>query len=205
MNAKKYLVTAIVLSIVLLTLAASFFQTKRSANKLSEPSQTALTGPAGKFGRVIETVLPAAKTNGATDILNLETGHALTQPPLDLNSRADLIMAGIRSNGLDLSCSVWPSGAACVTYDMAIVAVETKSWEATTAEELLGNPLLALGQHSPRRLLLLRTNSPNTYLFRTGEGTLGMLQIEGLSQSGQGMNICYKLINPANSSSLSKL
>ena len=40
---------------------------------------------------------------------------------------------------------------------------------------------------------------PDTYMFRTGEGTLGMLRIVGLSPRGQGMKIRYKLINPAKS------
>ncbi len=198
MNAKKYLVAAIVLSAVLLAFAASFRQTKRVASELSP---AALSGPGGKFGPVIETVLPAAKTKGATDILDivdLETGRALLEPPFEhLNSRADTIMGWIRSNGLDISCFVWASGAACVTYDMTIVAVEGKSWDETTEEELLANPALAPGRHAPRRLLVLRHNRSDTYMFRTGEGTLGMLRIVGLSQHGRGVNIRYKLINPA--------
>ena len=74
MNAKKYFVAAIVLSTVLLAFAASFWQTKR---------QTALTGPSGKYGPMIETVLPAAKTKGATDIRDLETGRAKLQPSFE--------------------------------------------------------------------------------------------------------------------------
>ena len=196
MNAKKYLVSAILLSTVLLAFAASFCQTKRVVSQPSEPLQPALTGPSGKFGPVIEAFLPAARANGAADILNLETGRMLTQSPFDFNTRADTIMSWIRSNGLDISCSAWPASAACVTHDMATIAVEDKSWEETTEEELLNNPALAIGRHHPRRLLVLGTDRSNTYLFRTGSGTLGMLHITGLSQGEQGVNIRYKLINP---------
>ena len=45
---------------------------------------------------------------------------------------------------------------------------------------------------------------PNTYIFRTGEGTLGMLRIVGLSQNGQGVTIRYKLIAAANPVRLSQ-
>ena len=195
MNAKKYLIAAILLSTVLLAFATSLWQTKHGDN---EPDLTALTGPAGKFGPMIETILPAVKSNGATDILNLETDRTLTQPPADFNSRADAIMAGIRSNGLDISCSVWSGGAACVTYEMTLVAVEGTGWKATNEDDLLGNPALASRQHSPRRLLVLGNGRPDTYMFRTGEGSLGLLQIVGLSQHGRGVKIRYKLINPAN-------
>ncbi len=197
MKAKKYFVVTLVMSVVLLTLAASFWQAKRAGDEFSEPGRMALTGPTGKFGPIIESVLPALETNGVTDILNLETGRMLAQPLLDVNSSADTIMAGIRSNGLNLSCYVWTSGAACITYDMTIVAAEGKPWQQITEEELLGNPALTPRQHTPRRLLLVQTNNPKTYFFRTGEGTLGMFRIAG--QSAQGVKICYKLINPANS------
>ena len=193
MNAKTYFAATIILSAVLLALAATQRQTKRGDK---EPG-TALTGPSGKFGPIIDAFLPAARTNGDIDILNLETGRILTQPPLDFNSRADTIMGWIRSNGLDLSCSTWPASAACVTHDMAIIAINDKPWEETTEEELLDNPVLAAGRHHPRRLLVLGNDRPNTYLFRTGEGTLGMLQIAGVAQREQGVKIRYKLVNPA--------
>ena len=115
------------------------------------------------------------------------------------NWRADALMGWIRSKGLDISCTLWPNGAACVTYDMAIIPIEGKCWQETTEEELLGNPALAPGAHSPRRLLVLGHNRPDTYMFRTAEGTVGMLRIIGLGQHEPGVTIRYKLINPAKS------
>ena len=74
MNAKKSFVAAIVLSTVLLAFAASFWQADRASQ---DHSGRALTGPPGKFGPVVEVVLPAAKNQTSVDILDLETGHAL--------------------------------------------------------------------------------------------------------------------------------
>src|SRR5215467_121321 len=120
MNAKKSLIAAIVLSTVLLAVAASFCE------HLTWPTQrngTVFTGPAGKFGPVIETLVPAAKTKGV-EILDLETGHTLLEPPPEhFNSRPDAITAWIQFNRLDISCFVWSCGAACVTYDMTIIPV----------------------------------------------------------------------------------
>ena len=196
----KCFVTVIFLSAVLLALAASLRPTQPVTDEPGEPIQTALTGESGKFGPTIETVLPTCRTEANTDkleILDLETGRAVLQPPLEeFDSRADAVMAWLRSNRLDVSCSVWPDGAACVTYNMTLIASDTKSWKATTEELLLENPALAAGQRSPRRLLVLGPNRPDTYLFRTGEGTLGILQLMGLSQDAQRVKIRYKLINP---------
>lgn len=206
MNAKQYLVVAIALNTVSMTFSACMdhqppSQTRERAGS-SDVRSPSSRAAAAKFGPTMETVLPAATTE-STEILDLETGRALPQERFEhFNFRADAIMAWLRSHGLDISCKVWSGGAACITYDMAINPVTGKCWEQITEQELLGNPALAPAPHSPRRLLVLGQNRPDTYVFRTGEGTFGMLQLVGLSQHGQGMKIRYKLINPAKSAAL---
>jgi hypothetical protein len=198
MNRKEYFVAAIVLNTALMTFAACLCHELPGENEdaggARDSRATTLNSLGAKFGPVIETVLPAAKTE-EPQMLDLETGRVQPQKPFEhFNFRADAIMAWIRSNGLDISCNVWSTGAACVTYDMSVVAVTGKCWEGATEEELRGNPALAPKRHSPRRLLVLGQNRPDTYIFRTGEGTLGILQIVGLSSDGQGVKIRYKLI-----------
>ena len=205
MNRKKYFVAAIVLNTALLAFAPSVFHHLKCRAEsgagvgatATDPRKTALTGPSGKFGPVIETVLPPA-TETSVDILDLETGRSLEEPPNDhLSWRAEAIMAWIRSHGLDISCMSWQNGAACVTYDMPILPVEAKCWDQITEEELLANPALGLGRHAPRRQLVLGHDRPDTYIFRTAEGTFGILRIVGLSQNEPGVKIRYKLINSA--------
>ena len=78
MNAKQYLVVAILLNVVLLAFAAAFWPTKRGAN---EPGPTALTGPSGRFGPAIETVLPLAKnTVRASTVSNTEDEEIAAKP-----------------------------------------------------------------------------------------------------------------------------
>jgi len=201
MNAKKYLVAAIILSTVAPAFAASDCQhpaceTRRNAKDFN---QTALAGP-GKFGPVIETILPDAGTDRSVEMVDLETGRALVQPPIEyFNSRAEAIMGWIRSNGLDISCFLMSGGGACVTYDMTVVPVDGKCWEQTTEQELLANPALAPVRHSPRKLLVVGQNRPDTYIFRTAEGTAGMLRLVGVGQQERGVKVRYKLINPTKS------
>lgn len=193
MNAKKYFTAAMLLSAMFLAVVASLRVNCRSIESKRMP----LSGNGGEFGPAIDFILPAAKNENAAEILDLEIGKTMLQPSLDSDARADEIMAWIRSNGLDISCSVWSNGAACVTYAMTIVGVERKCWDESTTQELSNNPNLWQKGHSPRRLLLLGNNEVNTYMFRTGDGTFGMLRIIGLSGNGQGVKICYKLIRPA--------
>jgi len=198
MNAKNNLMAAMILSAMFLAVAASW-QAKRGS---IPPKQMPLSGNCGEFGPVVDILLPAAKDEYAAEILDLELGKTLPQPPLDSDSRADEITAWVRSNRLDISCSVWSNGAACITYDMTIVGVERKCWDESTTQELLANPDLSPKRHSPRRLLVLGNDEVNTYMFRTGDGTLGMLRIIGLNQDAPGVKICYKLINPGQSLSV---
>jgi hypothetical protein len=199
MNRKKYFLALIALTIVLLAIAASLDHQRRFQAQ-SEPKQMPLAGPSGKFRPVIETTLRGPETETSIDILDLETGCARRQPPLEyFDWRADAIMAWIRTNSLDISCSPLAGRAACITYDMTIVPIEAKCWEQITEQEILENPALAPVSHSPRRLLVLGNERPDTYIFRTGTGSLGMLQLVGLSEHGRGVKIRYKLINPAKS------
>ena len=197
MNKKKYFVALLVLNTVLLAFAVSLDHQRKTEAQCAadEHKRTALTGPSGKFGPVIETVLPA-RTETSVDILDLETGCARRQPAFEnFNSRPDALMVWIRSNGVDISSSLWPGGAACITYEMTIVPVAPATWETTTEHELLDAPALAPVPHSPRRLLVMGNDRPNTYIFRTGEGTLGMLQLIGPEGHGRGVKVRYKLIN----------
>jgi hypothetical protein len=205
MNAKKYILVVIVLNTVLAAFAACFYRHLpwQTQGEATDSRAIAMSGAEGKFGRTVEVVLSAGRSDGSAEILDLETGRALPPPPLDaFNSRADAIMGWIRSKGLDISCNVWPGGATCVTYDMIVVAVDGNRWGKATKEELMRNPALSAVGHFPRRLLVLGHNRPDTYMFRTGEGTLGMLRIVGLSEDERGVKICYKLVNPAKSSRL---
>jgi hypothetical protein len=76
------------------------------------------------------------------------------------------------------------------------VPVERKCWEEATEDRLVSNAALAPVNHAPRKLLVVGPDRPDTYIFRTGEGTLGLLRIDGLSQRERGVQIRYKLINP---------
>src|SRR5262245_45022275 len=110
MNGKKYFVAAIALNMAFLTFAACLYhfpwqtQDARGAN---DTLAMTLKEPGGKFGPVLEIVLPAPKTDSAPEITDLETGRSLVQPSVEsFNSRADAIMGWIRSHGLDISCNV---------------------------------------------------------------------------------------------------
>ncbi len=200
MNRKKFFIAALALNTAALAFSPCFYHLLACQNHEGGDSlkQTALSGASGKFGPVIEAILPAANADGRAQILNLENGHAKIEPGLEeFRFRGDAIMTWIRTNGLDISCKVWSTGATCITYDMIVVPVEGKCWTGNTEDDLANNPALAPKRHSPRRQLVVGNKNAGTYMFRTGEGTLGLLQVVGLTPDRHGVTIRYKLINPA--------
>src|SRR5215467_10064649 len=121
MNAKRYLMSVTVLNSLLLAFAACCYREAQAGEKNDSTMAAALSAE-GKFGSVVQTILPAADERGYGKILDLESGRALLQPPAEhFNYNASTIVSWIRSNGLDISCFVWSSGGTCVTYDMNIV------------------------------------------------------------------------------------
>ena len=214
MVSKKWFLTATVLGAVLATAAAYHVSREaQSQPSCGEAQVNPATGipPAVKleqvagarlgFGPVMEATLPAAKRGGRTEMLNLETGQWLTQPRLDqFNDDARALVIWIRTNGVNISGHVWPDGtAACLTYNMRVVPLDTKCWEESAAATVCGLPPLAADRHSSRRLLPLANGEPDTYVFQTDAGTRGVLRLVGLSDDRHGVKIRYKLVQSGSS------
>jgi hypothetical protein len=198
MNAKKWFVTVILLNAVLLAAAAYFTRevpwrhSSYHASVVKALHSVAVLTSRG-FGPQVEAALPGK--DRCPELLDLETGRRLALPDYDgFEAPAEAIMTWIRTNGLDISGSIWAGGAACVTYNMIVVPIETRCWAEMPAQDLLNNKVLANPQQAPRRLLVLGPGRPDTYLFRTQEGNLGMLRLLGLSEDGHGVEIRYKLL-----------
>ena len=211
MNFKRWFLTVAVVSGVLAITAAYLSreafppQTSHGVAPTNAPlaiypavKVVEVAGASGGFGPVMEAMLPAARRDGETEMLNLETGHWLPALPLaQFNNDTGALAAWIRTNGLNISGQVWPNGfdfAACVTYNLTVVPLESKSCETTPAEEVSRLLLSCTQQHGPRRLLCLASNHPELYAFRTDEGTFGMLRLVGLRDDRREVKIRYKLV-----------
>ena len=144
----------------------------------------------------MEAVLPAAENDGQTEILNLKTGQWRTTPRLEeFNGDVVALMTWIRTNGLNISCQMWPDGlAGCISYNMKVFPLETKRWEDTVVEDIPPIVLSSTNRHTPRMLLVLASGRPKIYSFRTDEGTVGILRLVALSDDRRGVKIRYKLV-----------
>lgn len=156
------------------------------------------TSPAGlvpRRGTVVETLLPIPREAGRHQLLDIETGRCLTEPDFeDFGRNAKANIAWIRANGLDLSAIAFDeTNVMCIGYYLAAIPVAPRLWEEAVLAEIGANPELVAIQDPKRTALMPERCKTDTFLFRTSDGAVGVLQILGATADRRNVRIRYKL------------
>jgi len=171
------------------------------------------TEPAGGGGKrragwlaVNEVVVRTVQSQGALRecMLDLETGKLSRMPDPGEVGREG--MSRILEEGVDLIGDISLKGA--VGLNMAVVRVEDSVWDGATAEQvnqlglgtkaneegtlLVGPTTVTVPMETGNQEVSGGTDFPVTYAFRTGEGTVGLLQI--LAAGDDRIHMRYKLL-----------
>jgi hypothetical protein len=156
-----------------------------------------------EFGPEVSRVVNNLST-GRDCFLNLETGAVLT-PEEKLAGVESILMWSIR-HGADLVGDEQRLPVAGGRRGVTLLGGWTcgsPAWEKATAEQIRLEMLVVSADH-PERLdhppvcPMVTTRSPQApWAFKTRNGRLGMLQLLGLSDDGQGVKLRYKLVQPA--------
>jgi len=179
--------------------------------KLLGYGEKTTTGEAGGKRRVgwlaiNDVVVRTLESQGAMKecMLDLETGKVSRMPdPAEVGREG---MSRILQEGVDLIGDISLKGAA--GFNMAAVRVEDSVWDGATAERvnqlglgtkaneegtlLVGPTTVTVPTESGNQEVSGGTDFPVTYAFRTGEGTVGVLQI--LAAGDDRIHIRYKLL-----------
>jgi len=146
------------------------------------------------FNREVEAIVPACQ-GARPQWLDLETGRCLTEPDSDyFADQPSAQLDWLRTNGLDLVATVYRDGDYCLyPRHMAVAPVDEALWEQATPEAIASHPALRLIPHPVRSSIAPARGQVATYIFRTEEGTFGMLRVLGLDPSLSRLTIHYKL------------
>jgi len=163
-------------------------------------SWQAITGSAADettppaFGPTVETTLLAVEVRTA-ELLDLDTGKRAASTTFGENDRET--HAWIRTNKMDVLGVVEKGQIAVLCCDMAVVPAASNSWDVVTPQQVVTN--WGLGQQEPNKITPISTvtEKTDTFLFRTREGGLGVLQILGRATSPTAVKIRYRLLRPA--------
>jgi hypothetical protein len=151
------------------------------------------TKPPSGFGPIIERVV---NSDGATEniLIDFDSGRLLFPPPeLNRKDRAAL-EAWLRKEGVDALADAGDTVRGFVGFDMIARPVTARQWDYVTGAAVAGNEFLTLGTLGSPVFLSAKGQLPETFLIKTREGGMGILQITGFTENPRGVKIRYKLV-----------
>ena len=145
------------------------------------------------LGPVVE--LTVNDDNAGKDFfVDLDAGRLVT-PPADLDhSDENAVMTWIRSSRVDAMAETSVSVQGLIGFDMVVQPVASELWDSVTAETILTRDMLATGTGFAPAPMPGKGPLPVTYMFRTREGGLGILQIVGFAEDPKGVKIRYRMV-----------
>ena len=171
--------------------------------------QAAATRPAMNanlsFGPVIELTLNL-HGNGITDCLDLDSGNVVPQPDMNtyMDSQGNFLVAPqmqLTTNGIAIIVPIFQSPIRVISRGTLVSPCpqqnNIKAWNEMTARELVNSPAVAgVEVNDAPAIAVGFWQSPNTFIFKTRTGNIGLLQIIGFTNNypRQGVKIRYKLV-----------
>ena len=162
------------------------------------------------FGPVIELTLNLPG-KGITDCLDLDSGNVVSQPDMNTyrDSQGNFLVAPqeqLTTNGIAIIVPVlqWPIRVISRGTLVSPCPQQNniKAWNEMTARELVNSPAVAgVEVNDAPAIAVGFWQSPNTFIFKTRTGNVGLLQITGFTNNypRQGVKIRYKLVQPIQS------
>ena len=148
------------------------------------------------FGPLIERVVNA-DDEGKDFVIDFDSGRVLTPPALEsVEQRVDWA----RKNGVEGVGSVGKndvSGIMCM--DTVVVPAQGRAWDTFSVREV--QRMLVGADYEPEgaKAAMNATGKdlPATFVFKTREGGMGILQIVGFTEDPKGVKIRYKMVQQA--------
>ena len=159
------------------------------------PAPPLAAQPAGKatLGPVMERLVND-DGEGKDCLIDLDTGR-LYSPPRHVKGR-DKLGAWFREKGIDAGAETNPAGAGLWGLEMVVIPVASKLWDE---DPLLGiRDDLERGKPGTPAVMSALGNLPRTYVFKTREGGIGVLQVLEVRNDvrPRHIKIRYKMLKP---------
>jgi len=143
---------------------------------------------AATFGPVTERTVNDDSV-GRDVYIDFDTGQLFTPP---------LSAAGFdQTKGIDALCDVDPPVSGLLGIDMVIRPIPETSWDTLGATELVEQYILASAKPGFPVSMSAAGKLPATFLFKTREGGIGILQIVSFNKDPRGVKIRYKIVQAA--------
>ena len=152
------------------------------------PGGGAGTGSGG-FSAVVELELPVA----GTSFIDLEAGEVVPVPPdMQGNTDREKWMAWSAENSVDLSVRAGGENCYLGYIDAFLLSTSNTRWESLSATLLARNRTLDEGEPGLGNFQHKKAEMPVTYLFKTREASVGLVQLVGFGEKQQSVKIRFK-------------
>jgi hypothetical protein len=155
------------------------------------PGGGAGTGSGG-YSAAVELEFPAAASQGIS-FIDLEAGEVVPVPPeMQGNTDRKKWMAWSAENSVDLSVRAAGESCSLGYIDACLLSTPNTRWGSLSATLLARNRTLTESELGLGNFQHKKAELPVTYLFKTREGSLGLLQLVALGEKQQGVKLRFK-------------
>ncbi len=157
----------------------------------AQPGSNARIPVSASLGPTLEYVLPDPERRHA-ELFDMDTGAFATMEEFGADDRAT--HKWVRDHGMDALGVIEKGTAGVLLFDVATIDVPPDRWGAITLQEIADHKILKQKEPDKITPVTCEPSSPvPTCIFRTREGSLGVLQVLGESETPKGVKIRYRL------------
>jgi len=150
------------------------------------------------FAREIRVVFNSTAPGERQEWIHLEEARMLIEPDLEYMEHPRVCLDWRRTNSLDLCAVVYAdTNYWLITRCLVMAPVDGKMWQKATPEDILSHPGFRAVPQRRYEAISPAEDQTDTYLFRTEEGTVGILRLLEVNPSLRQLKIQYKLAAPA--------
>ncbi len=153
-------------------------------------------GQQSGFDPTIEITVNDAPSVGKDCLIDFDTGKLFSLPEnwrevMEKNDGEWVI-----KNGIDASAATRSNikGFICEDMIFTIAPGGSSYWDNVKADSLVTSDLWEMGKPGRPAYMTAQGQLPATYIFKTREGRIGILQITGFNDEPRGVNIRYKMV-----------
>jgi hypothetical protein len=150
------------------------------------------------FGPVVERVMEET-TAPDWNWFDLDTGRSVSARAMATNEDDAANDEWRRTHGVDVGSTILGTNRGLVSVDLVAVPVNERLWDLDETDVIIAliNESRPTEKFTP--LLVRAKEPPATFVFKTREGGMGILQITGFTENPRGVKIRYKLVQPRGS------
>jgi len=147
-----------------------------------------------KFDPVVEITINDNVAVGKNSNIDFDTGRLFPRPENWQQLSDDDWQRWIEKTGVDASGATRSTVRGLMCEGMVFIPMTNSYWDKFRADSLAASDLWKMGKPGRPAYMSAQGQLPVTYMFKTREGGIGILQITGFNDKPKGVKLRYKML-----------